>query len=286
MKIEVIQPRLYEEFSQILKQERLSHAYLFSGGFGAFEMAIWLTQGLFCENPTDARPCGNCRACRLIVADEYSDLHHVKPDGQTIKAEQIRALTRVFSESGFESAKQVVIISQAEKMNATAANSLLKSIEEPESDVTVFLLTENDNLILPTIKSRAQVVSFMRNSSYLQNYLEQNGILKTQAEALSQISDSVNEALAIAQASWFATAFAQLQKFVKLAGEDKSTAFLEIGSLVESFDDKNKQKLAFELLLYLFNQARQVKLIENTFEAEKYWQANVRFESSLDRILL
>ena len=151
MKIADIQPALFERFKHILRVNKLSHAYLFSGGFGSLDMAIWLSQAIFCENLQDNLPCENCRHCRLVARDEFSDLHIIRPEGQTIKTGQIRDLSEVFSQSGFEGAQKVVIITEAEKMHSNAANALLKSIEEPDNATHVFLLTENDNLMLPTI---------------------------------------------------------------------------------------------------------------------------------------
>ena len=146
MEIVDIQPQLYKQFSTILQHGKLSHAYLFSGGFG-------------CENPENSLPCGHCRSCRLVAQQEFADLHIVEPDGQTIKTAQIRDLTQVFSESGYEGKQQVLLIREAEKMHPNAANALLKSIEEPETEIVVFLLTDNENMILQTIKSRTLLIS-------------------------------------------------------------------------------------------------------------------------------
>lgn len=83
-------------------------------------------------------PCGHCRSCRLVAQQEFTDLHIVEPDGQTIKTAQIRELTQVFNESGYEGNQQVLLIKEAEKMHPNAANALLKSIEEPETEIVVF----------------------------------------------------------------------------------------------------------------------------------------------------
>ena len=286
MEISEIQPLLVAEFTRILQRQILNHAYLFSGGFGGMEMAIWLSQAVFCQDPQDHLPCGKCRACRLVAGLEFADLHVVEPDGQTIKTAQIRELTTVFSESGFEGQQKVVIIKSAEKMHPNAANALLKSIEEPSSEVYIFLLTDNENLILPTIRSRTQVVHFPKNSRYLQDFLEQNGLLPTQAELLSQVCDSTDQALAVGQAAWFAEGLQRLDKFVQLLAESTSEAFLYLANLTETFDDKDKQRLAFSLLLQLLNQKKMTAHLEKTFKAMKMWQSNVRFESCLTLLAL
>ena len=285
MRIAEIQPQLFEQFSKILQHKKLSHAYLFSGGFGSFEMAIWLSQAIFCEKAENHSPCGNCRPCRLVAQEEFADLHIIVPEGQTIKTAQIRELSQVFSESGYEGKRQVVLIREAEKMHQNAANALLKSIEEPESEILVFLLTDNENMMLKTIKSRTQVINFPKNSQYLQQFLEGNAVLKTQAELLAEICNTTDEALELSQQNWFIEGLNKLQQFVKLLKNTQDEAFLYLRDLVEVFDDKNKQNQAFELLLQLFRQEKMSKEILKTFKAIKMWKSNVRFESSLTFIV-
>lgn len=286
MKIREIQPQLIQEFTQVLHSNHLSHAYLFAGGFGNFELAIWLSQALFCETPNDNTPCGNCRACRLIEEGTFADLHLVEPEGQTIKTTQIRELTTVFNESGYESNRKVVIIRDAEKMHQNAANALLKSIEEPEGEIYIFLLTKNENLILPTILSRTQVVKFPKNANFFSESLEKAGVLKTQAELLARAFDSIDEALKIAQTAWFSEAFNKCDQFVKLLKTAPDDSFLYLSVLTDSFNDKEKQQLFFDLLLQLLYQERMIDKVENTFKAVKMWQSNVRFESCLNYIVL
>lgn len=286
MKIAEIQPMLYKRFQHILQNHKLSHAYLFSGGFGSFDMAIWLSQAIFCENPKKGLPCEACRHCRLVAMEEFTDLHIIRPEGQTIKTGQIRDLSEVFSQSGFEGSQKVVIITEAEKMHSNAANALLKSIEEPDNATHVFLLTENENLILPTVKSRAQVFSFPKNSAYMQEILENRGILKTQAELLGRICTSVEEAQEIAGASWFTETLNKLQQLIKLIRTDQREAFLYLSSVVENVEEKERQKLIFSLLLELFNQEKLSEKLQSTFQAEKMWKSNVRFGACLEYIVL
>ncbi|MFR1049266.1 MAG: DNA polymerase III subunit delta', partial [Streptococcus salivarius] len=101
MKLAESQSKLFEEFSQIIRENRLSHAYLFSGDFGSLDMAIWLAQSRFCVTPENSLPCGHCRPCRLIAQGDFSDVKLVEPQGQIIKTDTIRQLTREFSQSSF-----------------------------------------------------------------------------------------------------------------------------------------------------------------------------------------
>ena len=176
--IQQLQPELVERFTHILEHKQLSHAYLFTGSFASFEMALLLAQSQFCEDLQGVWPCGKCRSCRLIAEEEFSDVKIVRPVNQIIKTDRIRSLVQDFSQSGFEGSRQVFIVQDADKMHTNAANSLLKVMEEPQSEIYLFLLTSDENLILPTIKSRAQQVHFPKKQAYLTELLEKEGLIK------------------------------------------------------------------------------------------------------------
>ncbi len=286
MVISDLQPELFNRFSQVLKHDKLHHAFLFSGGFGAMEMAIWLDQSRFCLDRKDGLPCGQCRECRLVAANDFTDLHIVGPDGQTIKTQQIRDLLLTFSQSGFETNRQVVIIDGAEKLHINAANALLKSIEEPESEIYIFLLTASENMVLETIKSRAQVITFPSQSQMIQNYLEQQGTLKTDASIISEVVTSLTEAEDLAGDKAFLESVKQLDKFTQTLANSADEALLQIMQLAPLFKDKKMQGLAFNILAIFFVKRRQANWAQNVFTAQKYWRANVNFQASLEKIIL
>ncbi|WEV60378.1 DNA polymerase III subunit delta' [Streptococcaceae bacterium ESL0729] len=290
MDIREIQPEIYRRFELILQKDRLSHAYLFSGGFGSLEVAIWLSQALFCEEPKGALPCGSCRNCRLIKEGDFADLHLVEPDGQSIKKEQVKGLQETFSQTGFESDAQVIIIKGADKMNPSAANALLKSIEEPEGHVYIFLITENENLVLDTIKSRSQIVVFPRQEAYLKEYLIQRGVLPKLAGLVAKVAKNPQEAQILASDAWFDEALKLLKKFTDLLMENKVDAFLFIPNLLEKFKDKKQEEMAFNLIqIYLADllpQRAASRLLEMTFKASSMWKSNVKFQSCLEYIIL
>ena len=255
MKIEELaqlQPVLFERFEQILQQNRLNHAYLFTGAFGSFEMAQCLAQSLFCTNKNGVLPCGECRNCRLIEEEDFSDVTVVRPINQIIKTERVRELIRNFSQSGLESSKQVFIICDADKMHNNAANSLLKVIEEPQSEVYIFLLTADENLILPTIKSRAQRFYFPKNKAYLFEKLEQAGVMKTQAELLTVYSQTEEEAMRLAASSSFFELVNECECLVSFCLNQKAIAYLQVAKLASLADDKEKQGQALKVLEILF----------------------------------
>lgn len=155
------QQRAKQMLQNGLRGDKVSHAYLFSGpaGTGKRQMALAFAQALFClERKDDA--CGTCIECRKVEHGNHPDLHMVEPDGASIKIDQIRELQREFSYRAKAQQPKVYIMVQAEKLTVQAANSLLKFLEEPASDVVAILITDNGNAVLPTIRSRSQWVAF------------------------------------------------------------------------------------------------------------------------------
>ena len=144
-----MQPIVYQQLQRSFEHGRIAHAYLFEGekGTGKHEVGIWLAQHLFCTQMKDNLPCGKCNNCQRIEKKEHPDVLVIEPEGQTIKVDQIRRLQTEFSRSGYESRKKVFLIKEAEKMNSSAANSLLKFLEEPPGD---FLPAEVDTHKLPS----------------------------------------------------------------------------------------------------------------------------------------
>ncbi|MEG2643785.1 MAG: DNA polymerase III subunit delta', partial [Enterococcus sp.] len=161
-KLETIQPIVFRQLQNSFEHGRLAHAYLFEGdqGTGKAALALWFTKHLFCLDLQDNMPCEKCNNCLRINSREHPDVVEIEPDGQSIKVDQIRALQSELTKSGFESAKKVVIIHQAEKMNTNSANSLLKFLEEPPANFMIILETQSLGKILPTIRSRCQIIHF------------------------------------------------------------------------------------------------------------------------------
>lgn len=288
--IQQLQPELVERFAQILEQKQLSHAYLFTGSFASFEMALLLAQSQFCQDLQGVWPCGNCRSCRLIAAEEFSDVKIVRPVNQIIKTDRIRSLVQDFSQSGFEGSRQVFIIQEADKMHTNAANSLLKVMEEPQSEIYLFLLTSDENLILPTIKSRAQQVHFPKKQAYLTELLEKEGLIKSQASLVARFSFSLEEAEQQKKNATFFELAKVCDQFIESCQSNLNRAYLEVTRLVSLADDKEKQSQAFRLMeLALEEQlrlSRAQQLLEKLSLARTMWKANVSFQNALEYMVL
>lgn len=141
--------------------DSVSHAYLFTGppGVGRSTLARDLAAALLCEHEIAAhRPCGSCRACRLVAGEHHPDLHLVSSErvGASLKIEQIRELTHRLTLTPVEGRRQVAVLNRFEEATPSAANALLKTLEEPPPYVVLVILAQETDVLLPTIVSRCQ----------------------------------------------------------------------------------------------------------------------------------
>ncbi|MFS9270625.1 DNA polymerase III subunit delta' [Streptococcus timonensis] len=284
------QPQQYERFVHILEQNQLNHAYLFSGYFGSLEMALFLAKSLFCTDKQGVLPCESCRSCKLIDQEEYPDVTIVRPINQIIKTERIRELVGQFSQSGIESQRQVFIIEQADKMHLNAANSLLKVIEEPQSEVYIFFLTNVEDKILPTIQSRTQIFQFKKQEANLIFQLEKLGLVKKKARLLAQFSQSQIEAEKLLNQATFWTLVEESERLFPDILSKKRESYLQVAKLASLADDKEKQDQVLRILEVLAGQeilqTGAQRILENLVEARKMWKANVSFQNVMDYLVL
>lgn len=284
------QPLQFERFVHILEQGQLNHAYLFSGNFGSLEMALFLSKSLFCSEKTDILPCEKCRNCKLIEQEEFPDVTIIKPLNQVIKTERIRELVSQFSQSGIENQRQVFIIEQAEKMHVNAANSLLKVIEEPQSEIYIFFLTNDEDQMLPTIRSRTQIFQFKKQVSTLISQLEEAGLVKNKAKLLAQFSQSQTEADKLVHQAGFWALVDESERLFAWLLAHKKESYLQVAKLTSLADDKEKQDQVIRVLEVLAGQeifnvsARNI--LQHLIQARKMWRANVSFQNALEYLVL
>ena len=133
--------------------------------------------------------------------NEYTELKIVEPSGQFIKKEQLLDLQNSVLNKPVEANKIVYIIKNAEKLNSSSANSILKFLEEPEDDIIAILLTNNLNMIMPTIKSRCQILNFKNvkdlfiDENKLKTYLFSEDLLEEEKNNLINSSIEVVKSL-------------------------------------------------------------------------------------------
>ena len=162
------------------REGRMSHAFGFFGprGVGKFLSARWFTAGLLCSDPNSPRPgppCGTCGPCKRVEADSHPDVYLLDPVALGIDPIRIRdVVKRDDSErktvdeflmlKAAECGYRVVVLRDFERANASAQNSLLKTLEEPGDDVVIILESSAPARLVGTVKSRIVTVVFDRLS--------------------------------------------------------------------------------------------------------------------------
>lgn len=175
---------------------RIAGAYLFSGikGLGKETTALYFAGLILCErNGESTSPCGECQACKKIERSNHPDLRIIRPDGAYIKIDQIRELQQQIIYQPLEEQRKLYILVNSDKLNKEAANCLLKTLEEPPSASTIILLVENIESILPTIRSRCQVLPFyaMTTRELTESLMERFSIAEETATSAAILSGGV-----------------------------------------------------------------------------------------------
>ncbi len=169
------QERVIRIFGRVLKKGFLAHAYLLLGPPGeAKALALSIAKLLLCESPdlkgAIPRPCGSCRGCTKFEHQVHPDLEVLEPQGTMIKIDQIRNLQKALAFAPLEAPRRVCLIFEAHKINPSAANAFLKTLEEPPRGTHLILTATSIKVLLPTIVSRCQVIhcSHLRSSALME----------------------------------------------------------------------------------------------------------------------
>lgn len=175
---------------------RIASAYLFAGpaGVGKFLAALEFIKFLKCPNRSDGSPCNNCQSCRTITLwdnpdvfiifpmpksvwesdgrsksyDDFRKTPHLRPafgKSSAILISMIREVQQFLATPATSDGGKFVLVPDAHKMNKQSANAFLKTLEEPPEDAHIILSTDRAEALLPTIRSRAQLVRFKRLST-------------------------------------------------------------------------------------------------------------------------
>lgn len=143
---------------QARHKQQLAHAILIYGprGLGKRRLAAGFVRSLFCSQPDEqGMACGLCRDCRFVQAGTHPDALSVcAPDGAVIRIDDIREMNRFLYYTGQRGFMRVALIDAAENMNLNAANSILKTLEEPPPGVLLILLSDDYLQVAATVRSR------------------------------------------------------------------------------------------------------------------------------------
>jgi DNA polymerase III delta' subunit len=176
---------------------KLPHAWLFVGANHNYKLqtAEQFSQWLLCSDKQEDLACGKCRSCLLFTAGTHPDFCILKPaeDKTTITIDDVRSLVDFSVGNPQFAAHKIAILYPVESMHKQAANALLKTIEEPRGQSIFLLLAKHADLLLNTIVSRCQILSFADQTNPIDTSIvseminDLNQIWVTKQQTTSQI---------------------------------------------------------------------------------------------------
>ncbi|MBP3816563.1 MAG: hypothetical protein J6H21_06885 [Firmicutes bacterium] len=252
--------KVSERLTKAITSGKLSHAYIIEGDKFSDKrsFALDFAKAIVCKvKPGEG--CDSCRSCRMIDEGTYRDLFNVTGDEKSVKDKDIEELQgKLASLPLEEGGRNIAIIEDSDTMTTRAQNRLLKSLEEPFPGTVIILLSENSERLLPTIRSRCQIVRLyerdedsQENSEYIALakellQLSRKGYFFEIREALKEGISDKNSALLLLDAME-----KELSKMV-MAGEDIDWAakgILEIENARKELNYNVKEKYALGSLM-------------------------------------
>lgn len=270
-----------EFLKKAFEHHKIAHAYLFEDPIQtqALETAYWLACLFNCVG--SPKPDGTCSECQRILKENNPDIFRVKLEGgkQSISIDQIRPLKEELAKSSRKGKMRFFIIENAEKMTLAANNALLNLLEEPSAPVVTILITNNANTILPTVRSRTQIIKFNDDKDdTIQAKLLEYGLTKDEIEEAGDWSKLAQEVKYLYQ---------ELM-------EKNDLAFVRAQKLSSSASKTSIQKiilyqlkqLAIDNLEKSVNLVKNAQLLDALVEIDKMRASNVSFTNSLSYIVI
>ena len=251
--------QISEMLKKTIETNKIIHSYLFIGSnlTQKYEYARKYAKTILClKEKTEA--CNNCKSCIEFDTNNHPDYIEIGlEDGETIKINQIRTMQAKILEKPIISEKKVYIIKDADLMTKEAQNCLLKTLEEPPKYVCIILLANNENMLLPTIKSRCIKVAFTEENE----------------DVLSEEDKEI---------------FDELEKI--FSNIENYNILDVLGKLDILY--KNKEKI-YKILDYIniiiFNKSKEntnyIEYIQYVEETKKRLKYNTNYDMTIDRLL-
>ena len=261
--------QIKEMLSNSIKNETLSHSYLFIGqkGIGKKFLATEFAKEILHSE-----------------IENHPDFLFIEPDGASIKIEQIRTLQRKIQEKPILSDKKIYIIDDAEVMTTEAQNCLLKTLEEPPEFAIIILIGSNENAFLSTIKSRCMVIRFQNiEDEEIKQYMQDNYGITNLTQAMFQ--GSIGRAILLKDKQ------EEYNKIIDIIDSLNSKDLIEIIKLSEILYEAKEE--IFEILEYmnilLLKKAKEnvlyancIEIVENT---KKRLKQNANYDMCIDNMV-
>jgi len=250
------------------RNEYLSGSYILTGydETVSFEMAQWLFSSLACIDKSNW-PCGDCLNCHQLVSGVFPDYYQIElgDEKQNISIEQIKDMISRLSLSSFSNNYRFVLIKNAETLSLSAANSLLKTLEEPGARIIIVLLATDLGTLPSTIASRSQIINFRQvPSNILFDHLIKNGGLKRSlAKSIARLSLGK---FGLAQRylndnQEYERRLEMAQNFIAVLGADVSQRLKLTQNIFSKKDAKTDVKLCQEIVLIWQTVIRDIMLL-------------------------
>ena len=272
---------VYDILKKQYHDHKLSHAFLLetNNQDECLTKILKFLKLLNCEN-TYQENCTSCNLCHLILTRQLPNLLIIKPDGAFIRKEQILELKNAFKTKPLFSKYNMYIIMNAERLNSSSANTMLKFLEEPEEKIIGFFITDNKERVIETIKSRCQILLDYYNNSKI----DDNDIVLEAIKYIKQLESAKLEALfynkneilpKIIDKSWLVNLFLKMLNIYETMYEKKINSE-KISKEYEAieFDLDNNDKAYF---------LQKINLLKNLLESLEF---NVNNQMVLDRLVL
>lgn len=262
------------------EENKLAHSYLFvdANEKQALNTAYWLACLFNCTG--EQKPDGTCQNCRQIISENNPDVLLVTPENkQSLGIDQVRILKEELAKSPVQSSTRFFIIDGAQKLTLAAANALLNLLEEPVAPVVTILITNNTDQILPTIRSRTQIVNFTdgKKPDNKTTLLLENGFSQDEIDELGNTS-SLDQAI---------------KYFYQEMLEHNSLALVSAHKLAELAKGKAEQNYLLVMLKQMAqkdlnsgNQKAGARMLKYLVEIDKMQYSNVSFRNLLDYLAL
>lgn len=195
--------RIKATLAGYLRNERVPSSLIFAGSdpYHQLQFAMNFAKALVCQKGSHFDACDRCRPCLAIDRGLYPDVRVFEPDGQFYRKAQLDELIATACQRPMQGERRVFILRDAQRLNESAANAFLKTLEEPLPSNVFILLTTNINLILPTIQSRCQILKFMPLSNHeVKLELQRRGVDPEKARLMAFFSAQCVEDLS--EADW------------------------------------------------------------------------------------
>ncbi len=254
-------------FQELIKKETLPHAIMLEGkvGVGKTTLGNALSSAILCETETgDA--CGICRSCLKMSHHNHPDFMIIEPEGTQIKNAQIELFQEFISIKPYDGYYKVVIIKDADKMNASSQNRILKTLEEPPLHIVIIMLTTNSEALLPTVLSRCQIIKLNGlNQDIIFKYIQSN-FDSNEADIIAKLADgSIGKAIDYLTSEGFKAIQDHTEQILNAIHMKEKAKLLEQLSYFNSEKENIQKILDYMILWYrdilLFKQAKAKHLL-------------------------